>query len=64
MVSTKRKSLPQQPHPPQYRCVIELASGRSMIAESVEVKGEIVTIFVADGYELKLPKNNIRKIIE
>ncbi len=54
----------QQSPPPRYSYMIELSSGGSMNAESVAVQGNMVTIFVEDGYELRLPKSDIKRILK
>jgi hypothetical protein len=58
------KSPTQQQPTAKYNYLVELTSGGSMNAEHIEVKGNIVTIFAADGYEVKLPKRDIRKVIK
>ena len=50
------------PAKPSYTFVIELSSGGSMKAKAYDVKGNLVTIFIDDGYEVQLSKKDIKSI--
>lgn len=68
--NSEEKSLPKQsppieqkkPQKPSYIYIVEFKSGGTMKCKNITLKNNIVTIWVDDGYSVKMSKNDIQKI--
>ena len=68
--NSKENSLPKQspsiepkkPQKPSYIYIVEFKSGGNMKCKNITIKDSIVTIWVDDGYSVKISKNDIEKI--
>ena len=57
-----KKTVVPKPAKPIYIYVVEFKSGGTIKAKKISTKNNIVTLWVEDGYRVKMSKNDIQKV--
>ena len=57
-----KKAVVPKPAKPSYIYIVDFKSGGTMKAKEISIKNNIVTLWVEDGYSVKMAKNDIQKI--